>query len=68
MFTGVNLFCMSILLRDRVPARLLAFTFVNAQAPLGVPGVNMLTLKPFSHCRNTAAGGPFAKNHEQDFP
>jgi len=42
----------------------LAFTFVNGKAPLGAPGVNMLTRKAFiNHC-NTATGGPFAKKRE----
>ena len=42
----------------------LAFTFVDGKAPLSAPGVNMLTRKRFSHCRNTAIGGPFAMHHE----
>jgi len=42
----------------------LAFTFVNGKAPLSALGVNTLTRKRFSHCRNTATGGSFAKKHE----
>jgi hypothetical protein len=42
----------------------LAFTSVNGRAPLSAPGVNMLTRKRFSHCGNTATGGPFAMNRK----
>ena len=42
----------------------LVFTSVNERAPLSPPGVNMLTRKRFSNCRNTATSGPFSMNYE----
>ena len=48
MFTNVNLFWMSILFRDGVTARPLAFTFVNGKTSVSALGVNMLTRIRFS--------------------
>jgi len=57
MFTGVNLFLMSGLLRDVVPARHWRLRFVNGKTPLSALGVNTFIRNAFMNCRNTAIGG-----------